>query len=37
MRIFNASSDREIDAALATIVDQRIGGLIVQTRPVLYG
>jgi ABC-type uncharacterized transport system substrate-binding protein len=31
MRIFNASSDREIDAALATIVDQRIGGLIVQT------
>jgi ABC-type uncharacterized transport system substrate-binding protein len=31
VRIFNASSDREIDAALATIVDQRIGGLIVQT------
>jgi putative tryptophan/tyrosine transport system substrate-binding protein len=30
VRIFNASSDREIDAALATIVDQRIGGLIVQ-------
>ena len=33
VRIFNASSDREIDAALATIVDQRIGGL---NRPVLY-
>jgi putative ABC transport system substrate-binding protein len=31
VRIFNASSDREIDAALATIVDKRIGGLIVQT------
>jgi ABC-type uncharacterized transport system substrate-binding protein len=31
VRIFNASSDREIDAALATIVDQRMGGLIVQT------
>ena len=31
VRIFNASSDREIDAAFATIVDQRIGGLIVQT------
>jgi ABC-type uncharacterized transport system substrate-binding protein len=31
VRIFNASSDREIDAALAIIVDQRIGGLIVQT------
>jgi ABC-type uncharacterized transport system substrate-binding protein len=30
VRIFNASSDREIEAALATIVDQRIGGLIVQ-------
>jgi putative ABC transport system substrate-binding protein len=31
VRIFNASSDHEIDAAFATIVDQRIGGLIVQT------
>jgi putative tryptophan/tyrosine transport system substrate-binding protein len=31
VRIFNVSSDREIDAAFATIVDQRIGGLIVQT------
>jgi putative ABC transport system substrate-binding protein len=30
VRIFNVSSDREIDAALATIVEQRIGGLIVQ-------
>jgi putative tryptophan/tyrosine transport system substrate-binding protein len=31
VRIFNVSSGREIDAALATIVDQRISGLIVQT------
>jgi ABC-type uncharacterized transport system substrate-binding protein len=31
VRIFNVSSDREIDAAFATIVEQRIGGLIVQT------
>jgi putative ABC transport system substrate-binding protein len=31
VRIFNASTDREIDAAFATIVDQRIGGLMVQT------
>src|SRR5262245_59681221 len=30
VRIFNVSSNREIDAALATIVEQRIGGLIVQ-------
>ena len=30
MRIFNVSSDDEIDAAFATIVEQRIGGLIVQ-------
>jgi putative ABC transport system substrate-binding protein len=28
--IFNVSSDREIDAAFATIIDQRIGGLLVQ-------
>jgi ABC-type uncharacterized transport system substrate-binding protein len=31
VRTFNVSSDHEIDAALATIVEQRIGGLIVQT------
>jgi putative ABC transport system substrate-binding protein len=31
MRIFNVSSDSEIDAAFGTIVDQRIGGLLVQT------
>jgi putative ABC transport system substrate-binding protein len=30
VRIFDVSSDSEIDAAFATIVDQRIGGLIVQ-------
>jgi putative tryptophan/tyrosine transport system substrate-binding protein len=31
VRIFNARSNRDIDAAFASIVDQRIGGLIVQT------
>jgi putative tryptophan/tyrosine transport system substrate-binding protein len=31
VRIFNVGSDVEIDAAFATIVDQRIGGLLVQT------
>jgi putative ABC transport system substrate-binding protein len=31
VRIFNVSNDREIDAAFATIVDQGIGGLLVQT------
>jgi putative ABC transport system substrate-binding protein len=31
VRIFNVNSDSEIDAAFATIVDQRIGGLLVQT------
>jgi|SRR5215469_1268375 putative ABC transport system substrate-binding protein len=30
VRIFNVSSDGEIDAAFAAIIDQRIGGLIVQ-------
>jgi ABC-type uncharacterized transport system substrate-binding protein len=30
VRIFNVSSDDEIDAAFSAIVDQRIGGLIVQ-------
>jgi len=33
VRIFNVGSDREIDAAFATIIDQRIGGLLVQTDP----
>jgi putative ABC transport system substrate-binding protein len=31
VRVFNVSSDGEIDAAFSAIVDQRIGGLIVQT------
>src|SRR5262245_2179897 len=31
VRIFNVTTDRELDAAFATIVEQRIGGLIVQT------
>jgi putative tryptophan/tyrosine transport system substrate-binding protein len=31
VRIFNVSTDREIDAAFATMVDQRIGGLLVQS------
>ena len=31
VRIFNVGSDRELDAAFATIIDQRIGGLLVQT------
>jgi putative ABC transport system substrate-binding protein len=31
VRVFDVSTDRDIDAAFATIVDQRIGGLIVQT------
>ena len=30
VRIFSVSSDREIDAAFATIIDQRISGLLVQ-------
>jgi putative tryptophan/tyrosine transport system substrate-binding protein len=30
VRIFSVGSDREIDAAFATIVDQRISGLLVQ-------
>src|SRR6516165_1217580 len=30
VRIFNVLTDRELDAAFATIVDQRIGGLLVQ-------
>src|SRR6516164_2057255 len=31
----NASTDREIDAAFATIVEERIGGLLVQAEPFL--
>ncbi len=31
VRIFNVGTDGEIDAAFATVVDQRIGGLLVQT------
>jgi putative tryptophan/tyrosine transport system substrate-binding protein len=37
VRIFNVASDREIDAAFATIVDQRIGGLLVQTDQFFTG
>ena len=37
VRIFNVSSDREIDAAFATIIDQRIGGLLVQPDPMFTG
>jgi putative ABC transport system substrate-binding protein len=33
VRVFNASTDREIDAAFATIVEQRIAGLLVQGEP----
>jgi putative ABC transport system substrate-binding protein len=33
VRIFNASTDRELEAAFATIVEQRIGGLIVHGDP----
>jgi putative ABC transport system substrate-binding protein len=32
VRVFTASSDDEIDAAFATIVEQRIGGLLVRKR-----
>ena len=35
VRIFDVRTDREIDAAFATIIDQRIGGLLVQTDPSL--
>jgi putative ABC transport system substrate-binding protein len=33
VRTLGASTDREIDAAFATIIDQRIGGLLVQPDP----
>ena len=35
IRILNVSADREIDAAFATIVEERIGGLLVQAEPFL--
>ena len=35
IQILNASTDREIDAAFATIVEERIGGLLVQAEPFL--
>jgi putative tryptophan/tyrosine transport system substrate-binding protein len=35
IRILNVSTDREIDAAFVTIVEQRIGGLFVQAEPFL--
>jgi putative ABC transport system substrate-binding protein len=37
VRIFNVGTDRDIDAAFAMIVDQRIGGLLVQTDQFLTG
>jgi putative ABC transport system substrate-binding protein len=37
VRIFNVTTDRELDAAFATIVDQRIGGLLVQTDQFFTG
>jgi hypothetical protein len=37
LRIFNVGSDREIDTAFATIVDQRIGGPLVQPDPLFTG
>jgi putative ABC transport system substrate-binding protein len=35
VRMLNVSTDRELDAAFATILDQRIGGLLVQGEPFL--
>jgi len=37
VRIFNVRTDPEIDAAFATIIDQRIGGLLVQTDQFFTG
>jgi len=37
LRVLNASTDRELDAAFATIIDQRIGGLLVQADPFFTG
>jgi putative ABC transport system substrate-binding protein len=35
IRLLNVSTDRELDAAFATTIEQRIGGLVVQTEPFL--
>ena len=37
VRIFNISTDRDLDAAFATIVGQRIGGLLVQADQFFTG
>jgi putative tryptophan/tyrosine transport system substrate-binding protein len=37
VRIFSVGSDREIDAAFATIIDQRISGLLVQADQFFTG
>jgi putative tryptophan/tyrosine transport system substrate-binding protein len=37
LRVLGASTDRELDAAFATIIDQRIGGLLVQADPFFTG
>jgi putative ABC transport system substrate-binding protein len=37
VRIFNVGTDRELDAAFATIIDHRIGGLLVQTDQLFTG
>jgi putative ABC transport system substrate-binding protein len=35
VRMLNVSTDRELDAAFATIIEQRIGGFLVQGEPFL--
>ena len=37
IRILPVSNDRDLDAAFAAIVEQRIGGLLLQTEPFLTG
>jgi putative tryptophan/tyrosine transport system substrate-binding protein len=37
LRVLDASTDRELDAAFATLIDQRIGGLLVQADPFFTG
>jgi hypothetical protein len=37
VHIFNVNTDRDLDAAFAAIVDQRMGGLLVQTDQFLTG
>src|SRR5262249_60653342 len=37
LRIVNVSNDRELDAAFATIVEQRIGGLLVEGEAFFTG